>query len=106
LIKGLILFSIKSINKLNLDEWKNLDSRSQNNLFSVLALLPATARGQDIQSLQEIPVLDILQHIYSTQTYKLRFATVVSGWLNAFSNEQLSALTEVLLNFIESEGRD
>lgn len=31
-------------------------------------------------------MLEILQFIYTSRSYKLKFASIVSGWMEAFTN--------------------
>lgn len=72
----------------------------------MVGLLPATSRKGDRTALQDVPVLEVLQFIYGRPIFRSKFAGIVSGWLDAFSNTQLDSLAGVLLDFIgqASEG--
>jgi hypothetical protein len=97
LITGLVRSSLQ-------DNWSSLDAGSTGNLLSVVALLPGTCRRGDRSGLQEVPVLEVLQFIYGRPVFRGKFAGIVSGWLEAFSNEQLDSLAGVLLDFIGQAG--
>ena len=71
---------------LNIEDWTNLDSLTTSNLLSVIAILPSSYKKNDQYRLQEIPVLQILQFIYNNGKFKAKFASIVSGWIDAFSN--------------------
>lgn len=81
-----------------------MDEASTGNLLSVLALLPSTAKKNDRAALQEVPILQVLQFIYSHPQHRGKFAGLVAGWLEAFTNEQLDPLAGVLLDFIGQAG--
>lgn len=65
----------------NVGNWTNLDEPSTGNLLSVLALLPSTAKKNDRAVLQEVPILQVLQFIYSHPQHRAKFANLVAGWL-------------------------
>lgn len=53
--------------------------------------------------LQQFPILEVLEYVFKTPEHKSKFAPIVSGWLDSFANPQISAMTEVLLAFMEQE---
>ena len=71
-----------------------------------MAILPSSAKKTHAQALADFPVLPILEHIFKTPALKLRFAPIVAGWMDNFSNEQLASMTSVLLSFMEQEGQN
>jgi hypothetical protein len=72
------------------------------NLLGVVAVLPSVHKKQSSQ-LQQFPVLEVLQFIFTTPAFKAKFAPIVAGWLDCFSATQIAELTQVLLSFMEQE---
>jgi hypothetical protein len=70
-------------------------------LFGAVALLPAACKKQS--GLAEMPVLQILKLVLNSDRAAIqsKFPLIVAGWLEAFSGDQLSPLTQVLLGFME-----
>jgi hypothetical protein len=66
----------------------------------VVAILPASCKKGQNNTLSDFPVLPILELIYKTPALKLRFAPIVAGWMDSFSNDQIASLADVLLNFM------
>lgn len=85
------------------NDWKNLDNITIGNLLSAIAILPSTCKKNEVSRLQQIPILEVLKFIYTNPSFKIKFAGIVSGWIDAFSNEQLNSITGVLLDFIQNE---
>lgn len=71
------------------------------NLFAVLAILPKSIKQNRVAELYEIPILDILNVIHTNHRLAIRFPVIVSGWVEAFTDEQINSLINVLLEFIQ-----
>ncbi len=57
-----------------------------NNIFGVLALLPKTSKKNNLQALNEIPIVEILGYIYQQPNLKNKIPPLIAGWFDYFSN--------------------
>lgn len=99
----MIIGSFKSKIKIYLDEFQGIDPLILNNIFGVLALLPRTIKKNAIHTLNDIPIVEILGFLYQNPVYKSKIPTLIAGWFDYFTNEQLIELIRVLLDFIQNE---
>lgn len=57
-----------------------------NNIFGVLALLPRTTKKNQMHTLNDIPIVDILGFMYQNPVYKNKIPTLIAGWFDYFTN--------------------
>jgi hypothetical protein len=86
----MIIMSFKgSFFIINLDQFVGIDPLILNNIFGVLALLPRTTKKNSIHTLNDIPIVDILGFMYQNPAFKNKIPTLIAGWFDYFSNDQL-----------------
>jgi hypothetical protein len=55
----------------------------------VLALLPRTTKKNSIHTLNDIPIVEILGFMYQNVAFKNKIPTLIAGWFDYFTNDQL-----------------
>ena len=97
MIKNMIINSFKSKCFIIKDQFQGIDALVLNNIFGVLALLPRTIKKNALHTLNDIPIVEILGFMYQNGPYKNKIPTLIAGWFDYFTNDQLVELIKVLL---------
>lgn len=82
------------------NNWSNLDIQTQVNLFSALSVLPKTCKKEQLNTLYDFPIIDILYYVHNHELLREKFPHLISGWLEIFTNEQIGSLINALLDFV------